>query len=70
MSVIVRFIGGEEVPLDVEPDTWAQLFKKALRQSDVLEVRDPEGEGTIGVNPQAVLYWRLVPEPSRQENEA
>lgn len=61
MSVLVQFIGGEELELTVDPDGWTEAFQKALRNSDALEVRDVHGK-RLGINPHAVLYWTLDPE--------
>jgi hypothetical protein len=58
MSVILQFIGGEELELTVDPDQWTDAYKKALRSSEVLEVRDADGR-RLGVNPHAVLFWTL-----------
>lgn len=66
MSVLVRFFGGEEVPLEVEPGDWAKLFEKALREGGVIEIRDPDDGEKIGVNPRAVLYWKSAPETPGQ----
>jgi hypothetical protein len=62
MSVLVRFSGGEEVPLEVEPQDWAKLFEKALREGGVIEILDPDDGERIGINPQTVLYWKSGPE--------
>lgn len=58
MSVLLQFMGGQELELTVDVDQWTDAFRKALRSSDVLEVRDVEGR-RLGVNPHAVLYWTL-----------
>ena len=63
MSVLLQFMGGDEIELTVDPAGWKDAFQKALRNSEPLEVRDVRGN-TLGINPHAVLYWTLGPEGS------
>jgi hypothetical protein len=58
MSVLLHFMDGQKLELTVDANQWTEAFKKALRSSDVLEVRDVDGR-RLGVNPQAVLYWTV-----------
>lgn len=58
MSIFLQFIGGEELELTVDSTEWTDAFRKALRHSEVLEVRDVDGR-KLGINPHAVLYWTL-----------
>lgn len=70
MSVLLQFMGGRELTLTVDADEWTDAFKKALRNREVLEVRDVDGR-RLGINPHAVLYWTLDPpeDPLREGPE-
>ncbi|HWI95144.1 MAG TPA: hypothetical protein VNS60_03655 [Solirubrobacterales bacterium] len=56
MRVVLHFIDGEEVELEVDEAEWAGVFERALRRNRVLHINAPDGE-KLGVNPRAVLYW-------------
>jgi hypothetical protein len=64
MTLSLYLMGGREIRLDVELEAWTAAFEQALRDSKVLQVKDPVDGGTLGVNPQMVLYWKV--EPPRQ----
>jgi hypothetical protein len=61
MSVLLQFTDGQKLELTVDADQWTDAFKRALHNSEVLEVRDVDGR-RLGINPHAVLYWTLESE--------
>lgn len=59
MKVMLYFIGGKEVQLDVDRSDWPAAFENALGGNGVIQVEDSEG-GVIGINPRSVLYWKTA----------
>jgi hypothetical protein len=56
MTLRLQLREGRELDLDVDPQAWTRAFEQALRNSEVVEVKDPNG-GVLAINPHQVLYW-------------
>jgi hypothetical protein len=61
-SLLLYLIGGREIRLGVDPKEWADAFHNALTKNEAIQIDDPSGRGTYGVNPRAVLYWKSEPD--------
>lgn len=62
MPVLIHFVDGQEVELDVDEARWASAFESALTKSEVVQIKDPADGGTLGINPRLVLYWKIGPD--------
>lgn len=59
MPVLLHFIDGQEIELDVDEAQWPSAFESALAKSEVVQIKDPADGGTLGINPRLVLYWKI-----------
>jgi hypothetical protein len=69
MGLSLHLMGGFQIWLDVEPEAWTAAFERALRESKVLQVEDPQDGGTLGVNPQMVVYWKAESPPRAERSD-
>lgn len=63
MPLFLQLSEGRELRLNVDLDAWTNAFEQALRNSEVIEVRNPEGQ-VLAINPRQVLYWKTDLDPS------
>lgn len=60
MPLFLHLTENREIRLEVDLAEWTKAFEQALRNDEVVEVRNPEG-GVLGINPRQVLYWKSAP---------
>jgi hypothetical protein len=60
--LLLYLIGGRELRLSIEPEKWSSAFHDALVKNEAIQIDDPSGEGKHGINPRAVLYWKVMPD--------
>lgn len=58
--LLLQLTENREIRLEVDLAEWTKAFEQALRNDEVVEVRNPEG-GVLGINPRQVLYWKSDP---------
>jgi hypothetical protein len=63
MPLRLKLIEDQELLLEVDPDAWSKAFEQALRNDEVVQVKNPRGE-LLAINPRQVLYWTTVSEGS------
>ena len=56
MPVLLQLTEGKEIRLDVDLDAWKNAFEQALKNDEVIEVLNPQGE-VLAINPHQILYW-------------
>jgi hypothetical protein len=61
MALLLQLTENREIRLEVDLTEWTRAFEQALRNDEVIEVRNPEG-GVMGINPRQVLYWKTETE--------
>lgn len=57
MALLLQLTENREIRLEVDLQEWTKAFEQALRNDEVVEVRNDEG-GVLAVNPRQVLYWK------------
>jgi hypothetical protein len=63
MSLLLYLTSGRELRLGVDPEEWASAFHNALVKNEAIQIDDPSDGGKFGINPRAVLYWKVDPDP-------
>lgn len=61
MSLILQLTENRELRIEVDVEEWKGAFERALRNDEVVEIRDPDGP-ILAINPHQVLYWKTAAE--------
>ncbi len=63
MSLLLYLTSGRELRLGADPEEWASAFRNALAKNEAIQIDDPSGGGRFGINPRAILYWKVEDDP-------
>lgn len=61
MPLSLHLLGGSTLTLHLDPSEWKAAYDTALRSNSSIELEDPADGGLLGINPHAVLYWKVDP---------
>ena len=65
MPILLHLMCGRTIQLDeIEAEAWTTAFEQGLAGKRAVVVTDRADGSELGVNPQAVLYWKVTSGPS------
>ncbi len=60
-NVQLHFIGNNTIQLEVNLDDWMILFDDAVRENEVVYIRDREEGRILAINSRLVTHWKHCP---------